>query len=115
VLDRGYAGLLRRAHALVLLLSVWAMRLDPARLYGASILPGADRAFNTRPYTYVRPSIAPTQGPGLLRVGPFSCPYSPKCPEGEFSEVHFLKICYLAYKKWATWQMRTLLPTFILS
>jgi hypothetical protein len=33
----------------------------------------------------------------------------------EFSEVHPLKICYPAYKKWATWRMRMVPPTFIIS
>src|SRR5918997_5898284 len=28
-------------------------------------------------------------GPGSSRLGPFSCPYSAECVEGEFSEVHY--------------------------
>src|SRR5215212_6440697 len=53
------------------------------------------RAIPIRPQPVVPGKCAPGKpqalkgvGPGLLvSLGPFSCPYSPECVEGEFSEV----------------------------
>jgi hypothetical protein len=62
------------AHPLVLLQSVWAMRLDPARLYGCHSPPGAISRGRYCAPTYFCLSQVPPKGDGGARLSDYFQP-----------------------------------------